>query len=182
MCRKSAQTPPENSGRALFVALPVRTGRTLGRIAGGTRKSRAGGMSSFGASRLAAVPERIPGQNTPQWPCEPRYNLPHNQQVGRLHSALSLPTSSAFRRREACKPRTDIASRITKCGLKKGPSQTPQGILQGYRQPLTRSGVGKRAYSSSSSRLSSSCSMKRSYTALSSSSLSGVDRISSPFS
>ena len=37
--------------------------------------------------------------------------------VGRLRPALLLPTSSRKRGWEACKPPSDPASRITKCGL-----------------------------------------------------------------
>ena len=46
---------------------------------------------------------------------------------------FQLPAADSSR--EACEPRADPASRITKCGLKKDLSQTPQGTYSPYHIP-----------------------------------------------
>ena len=86
-------------------------------------------------------------QSTPQKPCEPRYNL---HITGRWVACIALycfqlPTAVNCRKaaglrfavtwtahggsREACKPDNEPASLITKCGLMKDSSRTPQGTL-----------------------------------------------------
>ena len=51
---------------------------------------------------------------------------------------FQLPAADGSR--EACEPRPDLASLITKCGLKKGLSRTPQGIKRKNCPALIRRG------------------------------------------
>ena len=56
----------------------------------------------------------------PRWPWAPRYNLHLSGRwvaSSRLY-CFQLPAANGSR--EACKPQADLASHITKCGLKKG--------------------------------------------------------------
>lgn len=118
---------------------------------------------------------------------EPSYNLHPSPQVGCLQLALLLPTSGRKGSREACKPRTDPTSPITNVRIKKTHHTPRRGAHLCAHRYFTRL-AGKRKgvfckkvqeFSSSSAR---NCSVKRSYTVLSSSSLSRVERSSSPFS
>ena len=125
----------------------------------------------------------------PQWPCAPRYNL---HIIGRwvacrILYCFQLPTAGGSR--EACKPNSEPASRITKCGLMKDASRTPQGreLILSYSpaaklEPFSREIVQEVSPYSSSSSSSNRRSIKRSYTSVSSSSVSRVDSSSSPFS
>ena len=84
------------------------------------------GGCEYPRSRFKTAPRRE-HKEAPQKPCEPCYNL---HILGRwvACSALycfQLPTAGGSR--EACKPDAEPASRITKCGLKKDSSRTPQG-------------------------------------------------------
>ena len=138
-----------------------------------------------------AIP--ISAQNSaPRWPCGPCYNL---HTLGRWVACtvlycFQLPTAGGSR--EACKPDDEPASRITECGLKEGPSRTPQGTFLFYAS-ITGEGTffpvlpSERTAAQSSPPSSSSSSekrrsMKRSYTSFSSSSVSRVESSSSPFS
>ena len=130
---------------------------------------------------------REKAQKLPRWPCAPRYNLHtlHRWVASNPLYCFQLPARREGGR-EACKPRIDLASRITKCGLKKDASRTTQEFKDQYGnffgKPASEEGRGENHSPSSSSSSWNNSSMKRSYTASSSSSESRVERISSPFS
>ena len=112
-------------------------------------------------------------QSTPQKPCEPRYNL---HITGRWVACIALycfqlPTAVNCRKaaglrfavtwtahggsREACKPDDEPASRITKCGLMKGSSRTPQGTVflsYALSRPAVLAAGKETSYLSSSSK------------------------------
>ena len=114
--------------------------------------------------RVQKSPERYTfrakGQNkTPRSRVDPVITCTFTDRWVACGSLYRFQHPAADGSREACEPRTKPASLITKCGLKKDPSRTPQGIQLIYYLIISTFASKmqeEKCYSSSSSANSSS--------------------------
>lgn len=82
------------------------------------------GFSHRKTGQIAALKKR-----TPQRPCRPVITCTFTDRWVASNALYRFQLPAADGSREACEPRADPASRITKCGLKKDLSRTPQGTF-----------------------------------------------------
>ena len=71
-------------------------------------------------------------KRAPRKPCRPVITCTFTARWVASSVLYHFQLPAADSSREACEPRADLASRITKCGLKKDLSQTPQGTYSPY--------------------------------------------------
>ena len=85
--------------------------------------------------KKAERPDRPFRKRAPREPCRPVITCTFTARWVASNALYHFQLPAADSSREACEPRADPASRITKCGLKKDLSQTPQGTYSPYHIP-----------------------------------------------